>query len=115
MLRARDDSGDNMTILSYSFRLQILEPLFKPAEIPREFHTKLQFLDLSMASITTQGLLELFSRCRLLKKLSLEHVEVNEAVCKELANNKQMEVLNLAMCRGITAYGIRKIVRSMKR
>lgn len=91
--------------------MQILEPV----DIPKEFLTKLQYLDLSMASITTNGLAELFARCRQLKKMSLEHVEINDAVCKELANNKQMEVLNLAMCRGITAYGVRKLFRSMKR
>lgn len=94
---------------------QILEPIFKPNEISKEFHTKLQYLDLSMASITTDGLVELFLRCRQLKKLSLEHVEVDDFVCKELANNKQMEVLNLAMCRGITSNGVRKLFRSMKR
>lgn len=68
-----------------------------------------------MATINTDGLVELFARCKQLKKLSVEHLELNDAVCKELANNKQMEVLNLAMCRGITSYGVRKMVRSMKR
>lgn len=95
--------------------MQILEPIFKPIEISKEFHTKLQYLDLSMASVTTEGLVELFARCSQLKKLSLEHVELDDLVCKELANNKQMEVLNLAMCRGITSYGVRKLFRPMKR
>lgn len=76
--------------------------------------TKLQYLDLSMAVINTSGLVELFSRCTRLKKLSLEHVPLNDAVCKELANNKQLEVLNLAMCTGITRYGIRKLMISLK-
>lgn len=76
--------------------------------------TKLQYLDLSMAVINTTGLVELFSRCTRLKKLSLEHVPVNDAVCKQLANNKQLEVLNLAMCTGITRYGVRKLTSSLK-
>lgn len=76
--------------------------------------TKLQYVDLSMAVINTSGLVELFSRCTRLKKLSLEHVPLNDAVCKELTNNKQLEVLNLAMCTGITRYGIRKLMISLK-
>lgn len=76
--------------------------------------TKLQYLDLSMATITPQTLTDLLTHCSRLKKLSLEQVTLNDAVCKELANNKQLEVLNLAMCTGLTRYGVKKLMSSLK-
>lgn len=97
-----------------TFHLQIMEPIFDPATIQKEFLTKVQYLDLSMASITCSGLVQLFSRCRQLKKLSLEHVPLNDSVCKALAQNRKMEVLNLAMCTGLTSYGVRKLLGSFK-
>lgn len=80
-----------------------------------KYTSKLQFLDLSMATISAGGLVELLSRCTRLKKISLEHVPLNDAVCKELANNRHLEVLNLAMCSGITRYGMRKMMSTLKR
>lgn len=76
--------------------------------------TKLQYLDLSMATMTTIALVELLTHCVRLKKLSLEQMPLNDAVCKELANNKQLEVLNLAMCTGLSRYGVKKISSSLK-
>lgn len=67
-----------------------------------------------MAVIPPSGLVELFSRCRQLKKLSLEHVPIDDMVCKELANNRKIEVLNLAMCTGLTRHGVRKLLSSFK-
>lgn len=94
---------------------KISEPIFKPTEIHRDFMTKIQFLDLSMATITPNALIELFSRCKELRKLSLEHVPINDGVCKEIANNKHLEVLNLAMSHGITRYGAKKLSGSLKK
>lgn len=86
------------------------------SELPSpKYISKLQYLDLSMATIPTSALVELLSHCTRLKKISLEHVPLNDAVCKELANNRQLEVLNLAMCSGISRYGVRKILSSLKR
>lgn len=67
-----------------------------------------------MAIIPIGTLVQLFSKCRQLRKLSLEHVPINDAVCKALALNRKLEVLNLAMCTGITTYGIRKLLNSLK-
>lgn len=66
-----------------------------------------------MAVISTESAFQLFSKCKQLRKLSLEHVPVNDGVCKAIAQNRKLEVLNLAMSSGITPYGIRKIA-SMK-
>lgn len=67
-----------------------------------------------MSVISTESAVQLFSKCRQLRKLSLEHVPVNDAVCKALAQNRKLEVLNLAMSTGITTYGIRKLLSSLK-
>lgn len=44
--------------------------------------SKVQYLDLSMAVVETKGLEQLLSTSHLLRKLSLEHVEVNDTICK---------------------------------
>lgn len=80
----------------------------------KDYLTKLQFLDLSMAVISTDSLAQLFSKCRQLRKLSLEHVPVNDAVCKAIAQNRKLEVLNLAMSSGITPYGVKKLLTALK-
>lgn len=97
-----------------NFSLQFLEPIFTPNEISSDFVAKLQYLDLSMATISIDSLVDLFSKCKLLKKLSLEHVPINDQVCKELAANKHLEVLNLSMSSGITNYGAKKLIGSLK-
>lgn len=75
---------------------------------------KVQYLDLSMATISPQSLVQLFSKCTQLRKLSLEHVAMNDSVCKALAQNRKLNVLNLTMCTGLTTYGIRKLLGSLK-
>lgn len=77
--------------------------------------SKIQFLDLSMATIETNTLAQLFSKCRYIRKLSLENVPLNDAVCKTLAQNRKLEVLNIAMCTGLTAYGVRKLFGPLKK
>lgn len=77
------------------------------SDVTSDYTTKLQFLDLSMADITKDGLLELMSRCRQLKKLSLEHIALNYEICKQIAENKDLEGLNLTMCEGIDARCLR--------
>lgn len=67
-----------------------------------------------MAVISTDSLVQLFSKCRQIRKLSLEHVPVNDAVCKAIAQNRKLEVLNLAMSTGITSYGIKKLLGPLK-
>ncbi|CAF3222431.1 unnamed protein product [Rotaria socialis] len=63
--------------------------------------TKLQFLDLTLATITPDCLLSLISACRSLRKLSLETLALNVAIFETLALNPQLDTLNLTMCTGI--------------
>lgn len=91
-----------------------MEPIFNPIEMRKDFVSKIQFLDLSMATIETNTLAQLFSKCRYIRKLSLENVPLNDAVCKAIAHNRKIEVLNIAMCTGLTAYGVRKLFGPLK-
>lgn len=72
---------------------------------------KLQYLDLSMAMILPDNLASLLSKCKDLKKLSLESCTLNAACCKELSYCTKLEVLNLAMCERIDLKGILDILK----
>ncbi|CAF1633310.1 unnamed protein product [Adineta ricciae] len=63
--------------------------------------TKLQFLDLTLATISPECLLSLISVCRSLRKLSLETLPLSLAIFEKLASNAQLDTLNLTMCTGI--------------
>ena len=63
----------------YIFRLQVLGQIFTHRLLSI---CKLQYLDLTMASITTESLNELLSHCKHLKKLSLEHLSLNQQSCR---------------------------------
>lgn len=75
---------------------------------------KVQYLDLSMARISPMALAELLRYCRQLKKLSLEHVQLNEEICLEIAQNKDMEALNLVLCEGLTPRGVKSMFTSLQ-
>ena len=93
---------------------KIAGPLFDPIFDLHGFTTKLQYLDLSLASIEVSSLQQLLSVCRSLKKLSLEHVNVDLSVCQQIAQNRQIEALNLGMCNGLTTDGIKYICKYLK-
>lgn len=78
-----------------------------------DFQTKLQYLDLSMASLTKLSLKHLLGRCRQLKKLSLEHVAINDEICDEIAKNTHIESLNLAMCEGLQSWSVRHLMTEL--
>jgi len=80
---------------------KIQSPIFESHFRADGFQSKLQYLDLSLASIDVTSLAQLLKTCHLLKKLSLEHVPVDINVCKEIADCRDLEVLNLAMCEGL--------------
>lgn len=81
--------------------------------------TKLQFLDLTLATISTDCLTNLMGACRSLRKLSLETLPLNVTIfewekcfftftarsktfsSRKLAANAQLDTLNLTMCTGI--------------
>lgn len=75
-----------------------------------DFRSRLLLLDLSMVNISCDSLVELFKRCNRLKKLSLEHVKVNENVLSALSLSKNLEILNLAMVEGINEKGLRYLL-----
>ncbi|XP_067619262.1 S-phase kinase-associated protein 2 isoform X2 [Eurosta solidaginis] len=96
---------------------ELTNPVFKTTDFLQaepKFESKLQYLDLSMVSVTKPSLKMLLSRCRQLKKLSLEHVPINDEICNEIAANTNLEALNLAMCIGLEAWSVRKIMESLK-
>ncbi|XP_013097530.1 S-phase kinase-associated protein 2 isoform X2 [Stomoxys calcitrans] len=95
---------------------ELHHPVFEPHFLETEpsFETKLQYLDLSMITITKPSLKMLLSRCRQLKKLSLEHVALNDDICNDIAKNTGLEALNLAMCSGLEAWSVRKMMESLK-
>ncbi|XP_005188606.1 uncharacterized protein LOC131801543 [Musca domestica] len=95
---------------------ELNHPVFESRFLEAEanFESKLQYLDLSMITITKPSLKMLLSRCRQLKKLSLEHVALNDEICNEIAKNTGLEALNLAMCSGLEAWSVRKIMEALK-
>lgn len=76
---------------------------------------KVQYLDLSMASITEGTLCELLASCSNLKKLSLEQCSLNDQVCRLIGSNRSLECLNMCMTRGFTHAGITAICRGCRR
>ncbi|XP_050074966.1 S-phase kinase-associated protein 2 [Anopheles maculipalpis] len=74
---------------------------------------KVQYLDLSMCTISKPILHAVLSKCRELVKLSLENVPLDDAICLEISKNQGLETLNLTMCSGIDARGIQFIAKSL--
>ncbi|KAK3091081.1 hypothetical protein FSP39_016993 [Pinctada imbricata] len=72
--------------------------------------SKLQYLDLSMSPATADVLAEIFAVCQDLKKLSLEHCHMSETCCQHISENKNLNVLNMSMCQGLTTSGIMSVV-----
>ncbi|KAJ8681569.1 hypothetical protein QAD02_017361 [Eretmocerus hayati] len=66
-----------------------------------DYVCKLQHLDLSMAVILPCDLADVLSKCRYLKKLSLEKCQLSSSSCESISLNQDLEVLNLTMCEGI--------------
>uniref|UniRef100_A0A182PJ26 S-phase kinase-associated protein 2 n=1 Tax=Anopheles epiroticus TaxID=199890 RepID=A0A182PJ26_9DIPT len=76
---------------------------------------KVQYLDLSMCTISLAVLGALLSNCRALVKLSLENVPLDGRICEEIAENRRLETLNLTMCSGIDAMGMRLMAKALTR
>lgn len=79
-------------------------PTFSASQI-----SKLQYLDVSMATIDISCLEQLLSTCRHLKKLALEHVTLSEEACKQIGKNTSLEVLHLALCQGVSDEGVNRL------
>lgn len=93
---------------------KIATPIFD-VDVRGPIASRLQYLDLSMAHIAPYGLLQLMSCCRHLKKLSLEHMYVNDAICVQIGENRNMEVLNMAMCEGVHESSVRRLLGNMQK
>ncbi|KAH8292147.1 hypothetical protein KR054_006317 [Drosophila jambulina] len=89
----------------------VQEPAFTPSATG--FRSRLQYLDLSMAAISTGSLRTLLSQCRQLKKISLESTELDDDICAEIAKNKSLEAVNLTMASGLTANSVRLMMESL--
>jgi len=72
---------------------------------------KLQYLDLSMATISPECLQALLNTCKLLKKLALENCELSDGVCSEIQRNGNLEILHLGLARGLTKVGVGSLTR----
>ncbi|XP_077531708.1 S-phase kinase-associated protein 2-like [Haemaphysalis longicornis] len=73
--------------------------------------SKVQYLDLSMASIEVSALSELLGSCSQLKKLSLEQCPLDDHICRLIGANRDLESLNMCMTKGFTHAGITHITR----
>lgn len=73
------------------------------------------YLDLSMAEISKQCLTDLLEKCYRLKKISLEHVPVDDGVLQALSYSKDIEVINFAMVEGITTEGIKFLLNTCRK
>ncbi|XP_053689006.1 S-phase kinase-associated protein 2, partial [Sabethes cyaneus] len=88
-------------------------PVFSPGSVEPNFMTKLQFLDLSMCSIDSETLQQLLSHCRSLRKLSLENVPLGAGCCGEIAENENLEALNLTMCEGLDYQNVSVLLKKL--
>ncbi|CAH0387868.1 unnamed protein product [Bemisia tabaci] len=88
----------------------IHNPMFDQTEsYMSKFVSKLEYLDLSMAVISKEDLAILMSRCKNLKKLSLEACPTDTKVCEGIGQNTKLEVLNMALCTEVDADGVKFI------
>lgn len=95
---------------------EIADPVFlENSEVLTDgYISKLQYLDLSMAVISPNGLAMLLFKCKYLKKLSLEKCTVNRLCCKAISDNNDLEILNLTMCEGLDMECIKNLMKLKK-
>lgn len=76
---------------------------------------RLQYLDLSMTSISGPCLELLLSHCSMLRNLSMENAEVNDVICSAISANANLSVLHLGGVKGLKENGIRRILRKCRK
>uniref|UniRef100_A0A023F052 Putative scf ubiquitin ligase skp2 component n=1 Tax=Triatoma infestans TaxID=30076 RepID=A0A023F052_TRIIF len=93
---------------------EVASPLMSPSLAIElmNLHLKVEYMDLSEVIISVEDLEMLLSKCRMLKKLSLDSCELSDGVCREIGENHNLDTLNLCMCSGITPIGMYSIVAS---
>lgn len=77
--------------------------------------SRIQYLDLSICSISYNTLNSLLEKCPALKKLSLEFIKVNDQTCQLIARCHRMETLNLTMSEGVSPDGLLSILEGCRR
>lgn len=83
---------------------------------PQSPLAKLTHLDLSMAVYQGPDLVAgVLERTRCLVALSLEHGQLNARGCLGIAQNTDLEVLNLVLCRGMDLEGVEAIVEGCRK
>ncbi|XP_043463038.1 S-phase kinase-associated protein 2 [Leptopilina heterotoma] len=92
---------------------EIASPVFHLNSEASAIHytSKLQYLDLSMSVIAPWDLAILISKCKYLKKLSLEKCVLDGSCCAAIGDNVNLEVLNLTMCEGMDVECIRNLMK----
>jgi F-box and leucine-rich repeat protein 1 (S-phase kinase-associated protein 2) len=71
---------------------------------------KLTCLDLSMAAVEVDELEKMLRACKRLQRLSLENMRLSRGCLEALSEARPLATLNLTMCRGITATGMRALL-----
>jgi len=77
--------------------------------------SRLMYLDLSMASLSSSCMEKLLSHCTVLKNLALEMCTVNDVICTSISMNHNLTVLHMGQVQGITTLGISRILSSCTR
>ncbi|KAL1116938.1 hypothetical protein AAG570_005407 [Ranatra chinensis] len=94
---------------------KICSPVFRDTRpVLEDFVCRLEYLDLSECNMSEEDMELFLSKCRHLKKLSLESCELSLGVCSEVANNPNLVTLNLCLCGNLTAEGIDRILTNCK-
>merc|ERR1719412_976321 len=75
-----------------------------------ETSSRLQYLDLSMASISPGCLEQVLSGCSMLRNLALEMCSLTDTACHAIAGNRNLNVLHLGQVQGLTLEGISTIL-----
>ncbi|XP_028403724.1 S-phase kinase-associated protein 2-like [Dendronephthya gigantea] len=74
-----------------------------------------QYLDASSCTIKENILSQWLSKCRNLKKLSLESCAVSNGILRAIGRCSQLSVLNLCMCSQLTKRGLKSIALGCQR
>ncbi|KDR21087.1 S-phase kinase-associated protein 2 isoform X2 [Zootermopsis nevadensis] len=96
---------------------EISDPVFfsNCSILIKDVPCKLQYLDLSMAIISEEGLADLLSTCKNLRKLSLEHCRLNDKACAAIGQNYNLDTLNMSACYGITEACVSNILTGCRK
>ena len=76
--------------------------------------SRLQYLDLSMASISPGCLEQVLAGCSVLRNLALELCRVTDTACAAIAGNRDLNVLHLGQVQGLTLEGISTILEKCR-